>query len=1104
MSPLETVKMVRSALVHPDLLLTCSDTETITGKINSCRNALFISHPDIDREALASAKGRRADGTCEWILQNPYYQSWLAREFPVFRISGGPGKGKTVLSLFLTEALQARCQATGCRLIFFFCRFQDERFNDPRNVLRSLAYQLLEYNDDYQEVEDILNYFETAEKTKDVLSNLEGLWKIVKTLLSQPNLPTIVCIVDGIDECHSSGTLLGKLYEYCHNQEQDYSQIKFQLLILGRDVANSDALHVINLDEEHKRSVRNDVENFIASELEQIQGVPRFKEIRSDITAALVEKAEGIFLWVSFVIAEVNRKRTCLQIRDTVESFPQGLNPAFARMLQGIEPRYRQTSESMLQWIMFAERPLTLKELAAAIAETEHERLSEQDLDVMADMIQIWRPFLEVHENRVFFVHQSAKEYLMEIRQESGSPLDGYFFVANQCHGIIALKCLKILRRRYSRCQDTGDRHILFLFNYSKEYWDCHARVSATCPVDITGPFFENMVLEDGSITEPSGTDPLYQASSLGIVRWLEALYKHRKAYWTKQVNCCISPLSAAIVGNGDRTTIRFLLEHGADSKASMARAFIEATDRWQLATVELLLDHGVMLNDSIKERVQLQFWNLLMSFKGHTNSRDPLPVSSLSENGLASSVLGTDTDRSTLLSHAIELGCDDIVRAILDHGIDIDSGEYCSNGSPLFTAVLPLRHHVLEVLLDYGANPEVKNSMGETPLHEASSSYLGGTDSVKVLLKHRANVEAKDPAGRTPLMFATRVRNYDEARCLLDHGADINAVDNSNKSALMLALVNGNQDSMEFLLNCGARLTIDEVAQSEDPLVLIATEQRSGRLLSFVLGMGADIDRKSSDGATPLVSTLVWCKTPYFTDLERYADSWINTEYHGAEEDISSLSHFRLFVKSSGNSIRPTRPLSLQPQEMVKCLLNNGADKDLCGRIYLCEPFLNDDGTKESRIERSIEETSGGVVLDAQPIVCAAIIGLDWAITLLMEYGADLNARATEVYLPKPNSDYRISSIFGRFRSKRGEEGARSGDYDRLRMLEHARTRTGGSALVYASMVGHLTCVRLLLTYGADATIEDSFGMTALDWAREEGFTAIEQALIEHDQDGK
>ncbi|CAI4214763.1 unnamed protein product [Parascedosporium putredinis] len=68
----------------------------------SCPSVL--TDPVLDREQLRTAHGQRTAGTCEWILENVAYKSWL-REGECLGIAGGPGKGKTMLSIFLSEEL---------------------------------------------------------------------------------------------------------------------------------------------------------------------------------------------------------------------------------------------------------------------------------------------------------------------------------------------------------------------------------------------------------------------------------------------------------------------------------------------------------------------------------------------------------------------------------------------------------------------------------------------------------------------------------------------------------------------------------------------------------------------------------------------------------------------------------------------------------------------------------------------------------------------------------------------------------------------------------------------------------------------------------------
>jgi hypothetical protein len=71
-----------------------------------CRNEIFLTDPEVHRAWLISTKGQRVKGTCEWIRADETYRSWRNDEAQVLWIRGGPGKGKTMLSIFLSQELE--------------------------------------------------------------------------------------------------------------------------------------------------------------------------------------------------------------------------------------------------------------------------------------------------------------------------------------------------------------------------------------------------------------------------------------------------------------------------------------------------------------------------------------------------------------------------------------------------------------------------------------------------------------------------------------------------------------------------------------------------------------------------------------------------------------------------------------------------------------------------------------------------------------------------------------------------------------------------------------------------------------------------------------
>ncbi|WP_285713947.1 ankyrin repeat domain-containing protein [Erythrobacter oryzae] len=84
--------------------------------------------------------------------------------------------------------------------------------------------------------------------------------------------------------------------------------------------------------------------------------------------------------------------------------------------------------------------------------------------------------------------------------------------------------------------------------------------------------------------------------------------------------------------------------------------------------------------------------------------------------------------------------------------------------------------------LLQRGADPNIRNKKGTTPLQMATA--LGFTDGVAALIKGGASIDIADQTGETPLITAVHARNVGLVRLLLEKGADPDRNDNSGRSA--------------------------------------------------------------------------------------------------------------------------------------------------------------------------------------------------------------------------------------------------------------------------------------------------------------------------------
>ena len=108
-----------------------------------------------------------------------------------------------------------------------------------------------------------------------------------------------------------------------------------------------------------------------------------------------------------------------------------------------------------------------------------------------------------------------------------------------------------------------------------------------------------------------------------------------------------------------------------------------------------------------------------------------------------------------------------------------------------------------VNVLLERGADPSVKDKNGSTPLHFAARR--GNEEIVKVLLEHpKVCVNVIDGSGKTPLHLACSEGHKKICQLLLNYGADIKAITAGKTTPLHNAILNGHTEVARMILNRG------------------------------------------------------------------------------------------------------------------------------------------------------------------------------------------------------------------------------------------------------------------------------------------------------------
>lgn len=134
------------------------------------------------------------------------------------------------------------------------------------------------------------------------------------------------------------------------------------------------------------------------------------------------------------------------------------------------------------------------------------------------------------------------------------------------------------------------------------------------------------------------------------------------------------------------------------------------------------------------------------------------------------------------LASAAIHHRWDEVVRLAIG---GYDTNTATRYGTPLYLAAVAGRNDVVQTLLRFGADPNVKCPGGNPPLFDAAS--LGLAAIAVLLLESGASVNATSHDGVTALMAAVANGQRDVVHVLLNHGADPNLRAKDGTTALRL-----------------------------------------------------------------------------------------------------------------------------------------------------------------------------------------------------------------------------------------------------------------------------------------------------------------------------
>ena len=374
-------------------------------------NSLQVTDPQHDLERIEGSKDALIEKCYNWILEKPLLQKWRDGDTnPLLWINGDPGKGKTMLMIALVRELSNDKSERPNTVTFFFCQSTDVRINSAISILRGLIWKLA--TDHPQLARIFRNKYESDKQLLSGPNSMNALFSTLSAMLE--HYPRTFLLIDALDECNPGperDQLLNLITKHAKSSSKarwllasrNNPEIKQVLKLESRMLS-------LELNEQHvSRAVRAFIEQK-TSELADKKGYG--SDLTEKVNKELISKADSTFLWVALAYKEL-LKVTKRKTLSTLEKLPPGLEDLYARMmglvLQGKDEEDKDFCLQILRSASLTFRPLSTRELIT-MANLPTELLKD---DGLSEIVELCGSFIIVRKDILYFVHQSAKDYLV-------------------------------------------------------------------------------------------------------------------------------------------------------------------------------------------------------------------------------------------------------------------------------------------------------------------------------------------------------------------------------------------------------------------------------------------------------------------------------------------------------------------------------------------------------------------------------------------------------------------------------------------------------------------------------------------------------------------
>ncbi|KAK0748225.1 hypothetical protein B0T21DRAFT_18803 [Apiosordaria backusii] len=823
-------------------------------------------------------KELRKAGNTSLLQNSPKYEDWkAAKKASTLIFQGKLGCGKSVLLANIVADLGLCVGSSKCPVAFFFCRHNEHESLKAYTVIGSLVRQLLAPGViDFTEIERLI--------LQDSLPGPGVDFDIGYRILQKayPAGLEAYIIVDGLDECDRKEKEM--ICNQLHTLQKKFT-IRLCLSARTEPDTSSFAVRATQFANSCRLSADDnnaDITNFIHDELEKAieTGELRLTDpnLIVEILDALLEGAQGMFLWVALQIAALcqEENQNDADIRRALKNLPKDLHETFSRILGKASAKAKGYQTRVLEVLTTVYRPLTTEELREALSVMpgncawNPEQLISDIYAVLASCGSL--VVVDEESLTVRIIHQSVVKFLFgEFEDSAQSVITREGAARSVAEIVITYLSFDVFKAQLTTfvapqiAASAAPSKIIHSMDLPQNIRDTAVRLLRSRKQP---EFNMGKILVESS--KPSPRQSYQTFYPYAKANWIE----HSKFLSTENASMVELLLTVAkqeVVLDKDNTLLDWASTHnhnlilgafiGENKPADLLRAIEREHDT--IVIGNLLHKYNFLWNHRTFHRV---LWKAV-------SSRNNMQIyqfmfDRIIHYGMNTAILGQLLQmavwqkdghmRSMLLSESLK---PKIFKMISTKTIRI---EYLDpeGRSILNEACARCDTAMIRFLLDTGTdiNAARKTRSGDTPLLTATT--LWSTDVAELLIDNKANLEATNYVGDTPLIRAARYGRKDMIRFLLDKGADPNAKNQDGYTVLMYSIRNladrpqvldalsdaqADLAHIEMILKSG-RATIPNVAIDGRTALSYAAERGAYSIIYLLLKEGAHINIDHKD----------------------------------------------------------------------------------------------------------------------------------------------------------------------------------------------------------------------------------------------------------------